>query len=52
VTLNYTSVLNILFLALAGLLLVRFFRTGGPEMLRMMNEPAEHGHDGDQPWGG
>jgi uncharacterized protein len=37
ITLNYTSVLNILFLVLAGLLVLRFLRTKGPEMLRMMN---------------
>ncbi len=36
-TWNYTTVLNLLFLVLAGLLVVRFLRTGGPEMLRMMN---------------
>jgi uncharacterized protein len=37
ITLNYTSVLNIGFLVLAGLLVLRFLRTKGPEMLRMMN---------------
>lgn len=37
---NYTSVLNILFLALAAVLVWRFVRTGGADMLRMMNEPA------------
>jgi uncharacterized membrane protein YraQ (UPF0718 family) len=42
ITLNYTSVLNILFLALAGVLLARFLRTKGPEMLRMMS--AQTGH--------
>jgi hypothetical protein len=36
VTLNYTTLLNIIFLLLALLLLIRFFRTGGPEMLRHM----------------
>lgn len=36
---NYTTWLNIAFLALAALLLWRFLRTGGPEMLRMMNRP-------------
>jgi uncharacterized membrane protein YraQ (UPF0718 family) len=36
ITLNYTTILNILFLALAGLLVARFVKTGGPEMLRMM----------------
>ena len=35
---NYTTLLNIIFLALAGVLLVRFFRTGGRAMLRMMDE--------------
>ncbi|MBV8812702.1 MAG: permease, partial [Acidobacteriaceae bacterium] len=42
---NYTSILNILFLALAVLLFVRFLRTGGPEMLRMMNHPAGEAHE-------
>lgn len=44
---NYTSVLNILFLSLTALVLVRFFKTGGREMLRMMKEPASastHAH--------
>jgi Predicted permeases len=41
---NYTTWLNIVFLALAALLGWRFFRTGGPAMLRMMNRPAEAGH--------
>ena len=45
---NYTSWLNVAFLALAAALLWRFLKTGGPEMLRMMNRPmhAEHEHDG------
>jgi uncharacterized membrane protein YraQ (UPF0718 family) len=34
---NYTTILNIIFLILATLLAVRFLRTGGPAMLRMMN---------------
>lgn len=38
VSLNYTTVLNLIFLILAALLLIRFFRTGGPEMLRMMSQ--------------
>lgn len=42
ISFNYTTVLNILFLILAALLVVRFFRTGGPDMLRMMSNPAEH----------
>ena len=36
VSLNYTTVLNVIFLVLAALLLLRFFRTGGREMLRRM----------------
>ncbi len=47
VHLNYTSVLNVLFLVVAAVLTVRFVRTGGLPMLRMMNEPAAHsGHGG------
>ena len=37
---NYTTWLNIAFLVVAALLVWRFLRTGGPEMLRMMNKPA------------
>ncbi|HEY2165766.1 MAG TPA: permease [Jatrophihabitantaceae bacterium] len=33
---NYTTVLNIVFIAVAGLLLWRFYRTGGRPMLAMM----------------
>jgi hypothetical protein len=41
ITWNYTSVLNLIFLALSALLLLRFLRTGGPAMLReMSNAPA------------
>jgi uncharacterized membrane protein YraQ (UPF0718 family) len=42
---NYTTVLNMLFLVVAAVLVVRFLRTGGPGMLRMMNTPEqiEHG---------
>ena len=36
VTLNYTTVLNIVFLAVAGWVVVRFFKTGGQEMIRSM----------------
>ncbi|WP_329074278.1 permease [Streptomyces niveus] len=35
ITWNYTTWLNIVFLTLAAVLLVRFGRTGGPTMLRM-----------------
>ncbi|MGZ4209770.1 MAG: permease [Actinomycetota bacterium] len=44
ITFNYTTVLNLVFLALAVVLIVRFLRTGGPAMLRMMgNPPPEAG---------
>jgi uncharacterized protein len=44
-TLNYTSVLNVIFLGVMALLAWRFFRTGGLEMLRMMEAPAAtHAH--------
>jgi uncharacterized membrane protein YraQ (UPF0718 family) len=39
---NYTTVLNIIFLVLAAVLVTRFLRTGGPEMLRMMSNSAHH----------
>ncbi len=35
-TFNYTTVLNIIFLAIAAFLVVRFIRTGGPKMLAHM----------------
>ncbi len=38
-SLNYTAVLNVIFLAVAFGLVVRFLRTGGPAMLRMMSQP-------------
>lgn len=43
---NYTTWLNLLFLGLALVLVVRFFATGGMPMLRMMggSPDAEHGH--------
>jgi uncharacterized protein len=37
---NYTTILNILFLILAAVMIIRFIRTGGIPMLRMMNKPA------------
>jgi uncharacterized protein len=43
---NYTTYLNIVFLALAAVLLWRYFRHGGGlRMLRMMDAPMEHRHD-------
>jgi uncharacterized membrane protein YraQ (UPF0718 family) len=47
VTLNYTTVLNVIFLLIAAAMIVRYFRKGGGiAMLRMMNTPmaAEHDH--------
>jgi uncharacterized protein len=50
---NYTTVLNIVFLALAAVLAIRFARTGGGAMLRMMGgspdamgsmDSMEHSH--------
>ena len=44
-TLNYTTVLNVIFLGIMALLGWRFLRTGGLEMLRMMERPPdEHAH--------
>jgi hypothetical protein len=39
ITWNYTTYLNIVFLALATVLLIRFVRTGGIPMLKMMGGP-------------
>lgn len=47
---NYTAVLNVVFALLALILIVRFLRTGGPAMLRMMNAPDEAmNHQGHKP---
>jgi uncharacterized membrane protein YraQ (UPF0718 family) len=47
---NYTTYLNIAFLLAAAVLIVRFLRTGGPAMLRMMgggpDDLAAHDHAG------
>ncbi|MEO7001890.1 MAG: permease [Ktedonobacterales bacterium] len=40
-SLNYTTVLNILFLLIAAVLTWRFLRTGGRAMLRMMSMPEQ-----------
>ncbi len=45
---NYTTVLDIIFIAVAGLFLLRFLKTGGPAMMKMMDMTEEemmHGHD-------
>src|SRR5438128_4623010 len=36
ISLNYTTVLNLVFLAIAAFLVVRFLRTGGPKMMAHM----------------
>lgn len=49
---NYTTILNIAFLVLAALLAIRFLRTGGRSMLKMMKMPTqqmEHASDGETP---
>jgi uncharacterized protein len=54
ITWNYTTWLNIAFLILTALLLIRFVRTGGIPMLRMMggSPDSEHGgHDHHDPDG-
>ena len=43
-SLNYTTVLNVLFLGLAGALLIQAWRTGGFAMLAMMDRMPEHAH--------
>jgi hypothetical protein len=45
---NYTTWLNIVFLAMAAVLIWRFLRTGGPEMLRMMNKTGHGAADPSQ----
>jgi uncharacterized protein len=47
ITWNYTTWLNIAFLILTVLLLVRFVRTGGIPMLRMMGGSPDAEHAGD-----
>ncbi len=44
VTWNYTTYLNIVFLALAAVLTLRFLRTGGLPMLKMMGGSPSAGH--------
>jgi uncharacterized protein len=46
VSFNYTAVLNIIFFVIAAILVITFFRSGGPQMMRMMssgNHCHEHG---------
>lgn len=44
ITLNYTSVLNIVFLLVSTALVWRFLRTGGPKMLRIMSKGTGNHH--------
>jgi uncharacterized protein len=44
---NYTTVLNIVALAVSAVLVWRFLRTGGPDMLRMMGSEGESARKGD-----
>ncbi|MDP9236145.1 MAG: permease [Chloroflexota bacterium] len=46
-SLNYTSALNIVFLIIALVLVVRFLRTGGLAMLQAMNAPLVEGGGGE-----
>jgi uncharacterized protein len=42
---NYTTILNLIFLTISVLVLIRFFKTGGLKMLRMMGDkPSVHSH--------
>ncbi|MET8126439.1 permease [Streptomyces sp. NPDC005231] len=45
ITWNYTTFLNIAFLLLAAALLIRFLRTGGRDMLRMMGGAPDTSQD-------
>ena len=42
---NYTTVLNIVFLVITAVLVIRFLRTDGPAMLKMMSTPASEMHE-------
>jgi uncharacterized protein len=46
---DHTAILNIVFLAIAAVLLWRFFRSGGADMLRQMNEPMPEDHAAHNP---
>jgi uncharacterized membrane protein YraQ (UPF0718 family) len=53
VSLDYTTALNVVFLAFAGVLVWRFVATGGLPMLKMMNKPlAASAHEGRAAAGG
>jgi uncharacterized membrane protein YraQ (UPF0718 family) len=42
ITWNYTTILNIIFLAIGAVLVWRFVKTGGLDMLKHMNRPMSH----------
>ncbi|MDE3209005.1 MAG: permease, partial [Pseudomonadota bacterium] len=44
---NYTTMLNIVFIAAALVLIWKFMRSGGPDMLRMMTTPPSKNHGQD-----
>ena len=41
---NYTSILNIIFLVITFVVVTRFFKTGGRDMMKMMSQPANAHH--------
>jgi uncharacterized protein len=45
---NYTSILDLIFVALGLILVIRFLRTGGPAMLRMMSGSSQASSDHHQ----
>jgi uncharacterized membrane protein YraQ (UPF0718 family) len=45
---NYTSILDLIFVALGLILVIRFMRTGGPAMLKMMSGSSQAGSDHHQ----
>lgn len=49
ISLNYTTILNIIFLIISTALVWRFLRTGGPMMLKMMNMKPETNTNGSDP---
>ena len=42
VTLNGDTVLNVIFLSITAALVIRFVKTGGIDILKMMNRPSDH----------
>jgi uncharacterized membrane protein YraQ (UPF0718 family) len=44
ITWNYTTLLDIIALGISAVLVWRFMRTGGPEMLAAMESPGDHEH--------